>query len=150
MHSNNSVKVINKFEAQKKLSYLWFIASAFLILIFVLFSINGKFNSDNKDAWQWLLQQITPILSLITAAFLSDSRDISAPKKIKKHYFVLTFSSSIVYFFILIVTVFSLTWSMSINNISAYEHLHSSSVYLIPILGVVTALLGIFFAKEES
>lgn len=150
MSRNKSLSFISKFDGQKKISNLWFLSSFLIILLFLAFTLTDRFGEQTKDAWQWILQQLIPSLTLIISVFFNSSKQDKNQKRIKLYYFRLTFYLSLGYFVLLFFTVFSLPVAIEFSKRSGYEFLQLSSVYLIPYLGVVMASMGMFFTKEEK
>jgi hypothetical protein len=150
MVTGKSINYINKFLAQKKMCALWFIYSFVIILIFVTFTITNRFNVHTSDAWQWLLQQIVPVLTLMVGVFVNSSHNNSDTRKIKKFYFRLAIFLSLGYLVLLTLTILSIPFAYKFTSMSAYDFLKRCTVYLIPFLGIATASLGIFFTKEEA
>ena len=149
-NSNKGVKTRYKFEAQKKISTLWFILSFFLILLFVIFTFTNRFEENVGDAWQWLLQQLIPTLTLFIGVFVAASQEKLKNIKVNSFYFKLTYNLSIAYFFLLILTILAIPYAVLALEKTVYEYLQLSSTYLIPVLGLVTASIGIFFSKEGN
>ncbi|MGM0409031.1 MAG: hypothetical protein ACQERU_13705 [Bacteroidota bacterium] len=141
---------MNKFKAQRRIASLWFILSFFLILLFVLFTFTNRFDKNSEDAWQWLLQQLIPSLTLFIGVFVAASQEKLKDIKVSSFYFKLTYYLSIGYFFLMILTILAIPYAVLNLDKTVYEYLQSSSSYLIPVLGLVTASLGIFFSKEEK
>jgi hypothetical protein len=142
-----SVDNINMYVAQKRLCVLWFVLSFFMILLFVLFTVTNKFGTQTSDAWQWILQQILPVLTLITGVFVNTSRQSTGIKNIRKFYYRLCMLLSSGYFFFLIITILAIPFAYQYASKSGYDFLKTSSLYLLPLLAIVTASLGIFFTK---
>ena len=148
--SNTSVGYINKFKAQRRIASLWFVLSFILILLFVLFTFTNRFDKNTGDAWQWLLQQLIPSLTLFIGVFVAASQEKLKDIKVRSFYFKLTYYLSIAYFFLLFLTILATPYAVLALEKTVYEYLQLSSTYLIPVLGLVTASLGIFFSKEEK
>jgi len=149
MARKKSTTLIDKYLAQKRISRLWLISSFIIILMFVIFSITSRFGNKEEDAWQWLLQQLIPILTLIISTFVNSSQTEETEKKVKLFHFKIAFYLSLGYFLLLIITIFSMPFAAKYSQISGYDLLKKSSLYLLPFLGLVTAALGMFFSKDE-
>ncbi|MES2044681.1 MAG: hypothetical protein V4475_12455 [Pseudomonadota bacterium] len=50
----------------------WAITGAIGVLLITAQSIGGKYGEDSELAWNWLLGQFTPALSILTAAAFAD------------------------------------------------------------------------------
>lgn len=141
---------IDKFSAQKKLSVLWFICSFAVILLFVVFTVTPRFENIVNDAWQWLLNQIIPVLTLFIGIFVKASSGKTKPVKVNIFYYRLTWYLSLGYFLLLFLTIFAIPLAFIYTNRGTLDFLKLSSAYLIPFLGLVTASLGMFFSAREQ
>jgi uncharacterized membrane protein len=50
----------------------WLFVAIIAILIVTMQSVSGKYGNDSEQAWNWLLGQFTPALSILTSAAFSD------------------------------------------------------------------------------
>ena len=148
--SNTSVGYINKFKAQRRIASIWFILSFILFLLFVLFTFTNRFDENSVDAWQWLLQQLIPSLTLFIGVFVATYQKKLEDVKVNSFYYKLTYYLPIGYFFLMILTILAIPYAVLNLNKTVYEYLQLSSTWLIPVLGLVTASLGIFFSMEEK
>ena len=62
------MRLTSKYSAQKKISILWFVASAIFIPIFLLISV-PRTAAGSTENFEWLINYISPTLSLIASAF---------------------------------------------------------------------------------
>jgi Ni/Fe-hydrogenase subunit HybB-like protein len=149
-NEDSGITFYSKFKAQKRISTLWFILSFILILLFVIFTFTNRFEANTADAWQWLMQQLIPSLTLFIGVFVSASQEKLQEIKVRAFFYKLTFGLSIAYFFLLILTLLAIPYAVLALEKTVYEYLQLSSTYLIPVLGLVTASLGMFFSREEK
>jgi len=144
------MRLTSKYSAQKKISILWFVASAIFITIFLLISV-PRTEAGSTETFEWLLNYISPTLSLITSAFVytANNRETLLKKNIDIFFVRMVIFSSIFYlgflFIILLITPFS-----DRADISFIDHLKRYSLILGFIQTLLVVLLGIFFVKEES
>ena len=144
------MKLTSKYAAQKQLSILWFIASAIFITLFLLISI-PRTDPGSTETFEWLLNFISPTLSLITSAFVysANNREALLKKNIDTFFVRMVMLSSIFYlgflFTVLLITPFS-----DRADISFINHIKRFSLILGFIQTILVVLLGIFFVKEES
>jgi hypothetical protein len=133
-------------KAKKRLAILWFLLSGFIILL-MIYLVNGKLVDFSNKAWNWLLPNIFPTLTLILTVFVTDfqnSRNENG-KQVKKFYFRLSFYLSLVYLSIIIGILLSPIWGYNILKV-----IEGSNLYLGPIQGLVAASLGFFFFNNNS
>ena len=141
---------MKKIDAQIRISKVWFICGPIIFIVFLILQISGRFGKDSADAWQWLISQVLPTLTLISSVFIilskakKDGGELTTP-----YFFRLAFYGSIFFF----VCLFGVVLSIPLGEIidpekSSYEFLDSMTIPLSAVLSIVTALVGIFFAKE--
>ena len=139
---------MNRFTAQRKLAILWFINAAIIGLIFVIFTINGRFGDKSSDGWQWFSQNIVPTLTLMIGTFAASISQGPSTVDIEKFYFQLSYYISWFYFAALYLTIFLAPVALNQNELSFVELLNSSKIYLNIVQGIVTFSLGLFFTKR--
>ena len=143
-------KLTSKYDAQKSISMLWFISSAIFIVFFLLISV-PRTDPGSTESFEWLLNYISPVLSLIAGAFVytANNREALLKKSIDVFFVRMVISGSIFYlgflFVILLITPFSEKADMSF-----IKHLKRFSLVLGFIQTILVGMLGIFFVKEET
>ena len=139
------MKVINLRKGKRKLAVLWFTFSIIIFIILFLQSLNGLFDSFEKESWNWFINNIIPSLSLIVSVFVLDALNLSDSEKVvERFYFRLSYVISFVY---LLSMLFTLLYR-PFTEYSPIEILEKSKFWLAPFQGLVTASLGFFFFKE--
>lgn len=133
-------------KAKKNLAMPWFIAGALLFVIMFIQTIGGKFEDKNIEAWGWFTQNLLPTLSLIITVIVADSSTEIADREIEKFYFNLAFGISIFYLFV----IFSVLLVQPFAEKGIIPWLQSSTIYLGPFQGLVTAAVGMFFLKKSK
>lgn len=141
------MKKISKKICKKRISVTWFIFSCILFLIFIIQTIMGYYGNQLSNAWGWLLPNILPSLSLIISTIIFDATNTTTSNKyIDAFFYRFTLCFSIFYFIcLLLVVVLS-------PKFSTYpiQQMRFSCIWLGPLQGLTTGLLGIFFVKQES
>jgi len=133
---------IDKVAAQKKLAVLWFILSGVLILLFIVFTITRRFDDKASKGWEWLSQNILPILTLMVATFSANVREPAAKSNtVDRFHFNLAYGISIFYLMILFLTIFS----APVAHLSIIDLLEQSKLYLVILQSIVSFVLGLFF-----
>ena len=144
------MRLTSKYAAQKKISILWFISSGIFIALFLFISI-PRTESGSTETFEWLINYISPSLSLIASAFVytANNRETLLKKNIDTFFVRIVILSSVFYlsflFIILLITPFS-----DRADISFTDHLKRFSLILGFVQTTLLILLGIFFIKEES
>jgi uncharacterized membrane protein SirB2 len=136
---------IDSKEARKNITLWCFILSATLLLIFIIQTVNGKFEDKSSDAWYWIAPNIFPFLGLVSGGYLLNKTEITNTT-VDISYYRLSLYSAIFYYVILLITILSYPWS---DN-SILEHYRKANIYLAPIQSVVSGLLGLFFVKGNK
>jgi hypothetical protein len=140
----------SKLKAQKRLSILWFVSSAILIMLFIAFTFLGRFDSKNEEAWAWLSQNIIPTLTLMVGTFYINVNQSTDDKKIDIFYYRLCYAMSVFYMAVLFATILFSPIVFEVKHISIIELFQESKIFLIIIQGIMTYTLGLFFVKENK
>ena len=116
-------------------------------MLIILQSIFGKYQNDVEKAWSWFLPTIMPTLSLIVGVLVSDafSQD-QATLKIDKFIYNISFGFSLVYLLMIYLVLFL----QPLTQMTVFEVMHISNLWLGPFQGLVGASLTVFFVRRES
>jgi hypothetical protein len=135
-------QTMDKLSAQKKLAILWFVLSGVLILLFIAFTFTKHFDNKASKGWEWLSQNILPILTLMMATFSSSIKEPSSKRTtVDRFHFSLAYGISIFYLTILYLTVLA----APIARLSIIDVLEQSKLYLVILQSIVSYVLGLFF-----
>lgn len=140
------MKNINFYEGQRKIAYMWFGFSAILFLLIFLQYILGKFENKNQEAWGWFFGLILPNLTLMLTVFVTDTNNKDDTSEIRMFYYRLTAGLSIFYF--MSISLIILLQPMIQKPI--IQLMSESNLFLVPIQGVVSGSIGLFFVKKEK
>ncbi|MCI5138576.1 MAG: hypothetical protein D3922_09220, partial [Candidatus Electrothrix sp. AR1] len=130
-----------------RLAIIWFCGGGGLYLFLIFQSAFGFYGGDEKsirEVWGWFLPNILPTLSLIIGSTFT-FRHTQSTEKISRMAARFYYFLSIGYLLTLGLTIYivpiphELGIKLSINRI---EFLKSSSLWLAPFQGLVTATLG--------
>ncbi len=132
-------------EARKNITFWCFTLSTFLLLIFIIQTVNGKFEDKLSDAWLWISPNIFPFLGLVSGGYLLNTTEINNTT-VDRFYYRLSLYFTIFYFVILFITI--MFYPLSDNSI--LEHYRKANIYLVPIQSIVNGLLGLFFVKGNK
>lgn len=135
---------INFFKAKRSLTWLWFLYGGFLFTIFFIQNLTGRYDEIAKQAWEWFLPNILPVLSLIfTTQFVSST--INKNQKVEKFLYLICLILSFSYLSAILLIIFSYS-SIKGNIIEFYK---SYNIVLISLQSLVTASLGLFFVNRN-
>ena len=136
-------------KAQKNLSKVWFIWSAFLWLLMIVYTITGRFEGvDLRAAWDWFLPLNLPPLALMVSTFAISALSGGGEKKsVDRRIFVVGIGLSCFYLFVL--TLILLANPLQFTKTPTVVLMQSSMLFLGPINGLVTSALGVFFVSQS-
>lgn len=155
-------KTINYSKAQNRLVAQWCIFSGVIFVIYFVQTLTGKFEGQVSDVWEWLMQFIIPPLTLMIGVLISKMSSQSTDKETNLFYFRL--ASGISYFFLILLLLSSVlvplihqsqnsailvTEITEENQITIIEAFKYYNIFLIPIQGITTLVLGLFFTKSK-
>lgn len=136
--------VISFSQAKKKMAVVWLLFSAAIFTLFIILTIT-KFGEESQVAWNWLLPSILPTLSLIIGILVTDAKTNTPEEhKVNKFYYYLALGFSIFYLSLL----FCLILFHGKFPIGIDEMFRRSNLFLAPIQGLVSAVIGIFYYKS--
>jgi cytochrome bd-type quinol oxidase subunit 2 len=129
-------------KARKRLTFLWFSGFGILLMIFVIQHLNGKFEDRSSEAWKWFFSYTLTFISLVSGTFFMDMRK-SKSEKVDKTYFNLSFFAS--FFYLIILFLIFLMYPFS--GTSILDFYANCDIFLLPLQGIVSGIIGIFFIK---
>ena len=145
-----TTELIGLSDAKKRLALLWFPASGALFLLVMLQTAFGHYGDHWRDAWSWLLPTIVPSLSLMVAVFSMDLRGNSdTDRQVERFGFSLCFWISVFYFGTVALTILLGPMAEQFGT-SSLDLMTESQLWLAPLQGIVSGVLGWFFVKPES
>jgi hypothetical protein len=136
--------------AQIRLAVLWLLSAALIFVLFLWETVTGKVGTDWQKAWAWFLPTVVPTLSLIVGGVVFASRDpATASNTVDRSLFWLAYLLSAFYLIVVIGTLLLMHIALGGTKTDPLVYLSSSSVWLIPIQGVVGLALGAFFTSRQ-
>ncbi len=137
---------IEMIKAKKKIATLWFIFSGVILLLIMIQSIMGRFETKSDEAWGWILPTIIPTLSLILSIFIVDIRNTRSSKIfVDIFYYRLTISFSAFY----LLTVLLIILLQPFTGTPIITLMKNSNIFLGPFQGLVSSSMVFFFFKES-
>lgn len=140
-------KSIIFFEAQKRISILWFLYAGLIFMVILLQTLLNKFGSKTDEVWNWILPNLVPTLSIILTVFLAEIGKLKeSVKNVNVFYFRLVLFLSLFYLTILFLIILIIPFISD----SFIDIINSSNLYLAPLQGLVGIAIGFFFVKSEK
>jgi len=133
--------------AKRKIGLLWFLACGGLTIVVVIQSLLGHYGTAISDVWSWYLPTVVPTLSLIVGVFVADAKRTSTqPASVDTFVFLLAIGFSTVYLCFVGLPILVEPFV----DVPPLTLMKTSNLWLIPLQGMVIALLGVFFIKKTS
>ena len=155
-------KTISYSKAQKKLIVQWFIFSAAVFIIFLIQTLTGKYEGHNSEVWEWVFQFITPPLTLMIGVLINQLSATPSDKEVDIFYYRIALGFSIFFLVLLLISsilvplmhynqnsTILITTITEENKKTIMDAFGSYNAFLIPISGLTTLTLGLFFTKSE-
>ncbi len=150
------MKKINFITARKKLVLHWLVVSAVIFIIYFVEARIGRYGQHEGDVWEWLFKYLTPPLSLMIGVLIIQVSAQSSDQEIDLFYFRLAMGMS--YFFLVIlflsaflVPIIHLQQNQNLIITEQKTIIKAFNTYnsiLLPLQGLTTLTLGIFFSKK--
>ncbi len=131
-------------DVRKKLLAIWLSFSALLLIFFLLQALSGKYAGIESVAWIWIFVQLMPGLALLLAVTLFQ---LKRGKAILRWVFWAV--AGLMVLFLLFVLVSLAGISGGAGGQSLRDGFTGSYRYLLPMQGLVLAVLGLLFFKKE-
>ena len=133
------------------LAGIWLLGSVLLFIVMILRSSDPANPADVTTAmWKWLLPNVMPFVTLVVTAVVVIAQDGAAvtarTDRVGGLSFIVAAGASIVYIAALSLMLFSK--ALLVAKAPA-EFLGSTSIWVTPVQGVVSAALGVFFVKPR-
>lgn len=134
------------FQAQKKISLLWFVFSGIIFLLIFFQTLFGKYEDKIEVVWNWLLPNLIPTLSIILSVFFAEFNQRKRKEKhVDRFYYKLVIILSLFYLCVLLLIILL---DPFINK-SFLETISKSNYYLVPLQCIVGISIGFFFVKSN-
>ncbi len=150
------MKKVDFYTSRKTLLTHWIVASLVIFVTYFVVARMGRFGASEGEVWSWLFQFILPPLSLMIGVLIVTVTQPPAALEIDAFFFRLALGMS--YFFLLLIFLSAflvplihlqqnanLIVTEQIPLIKAFKSYDS---ILIPVQGLSTLTLGLFFSKK--
>ncbi|MES2276660.1 MAG: hypothetical protein V4592_11610 [Bacteroidota bacterium] len=141
---------ISKYKAQKRLTAVWFIGSALLLLLILVWMIGDKF--PNEDITPWVLQNVGPYLTLITTTFIVSYTQTTKQEdvEIDGFFYKLSVGATIFYFLVLFLILFNITIKDFHTDTDSLATVLKKTDKILPFFqSILGGILGVFFVKKK-
>ncbi len=155
-------RTIEYANAQKKLVVLWCTFSLAVFILFFIQTLTGKYLGHMGEVWEWVLQFIIPPLTLIIGVLISQVTSEPNTRKVDIFYFRLALGFSLFFLVLLflsamIVPVLHQAQNSSVliseiteeNKRTIIDAFESYNAFLMPVQGISTLTLGLFFSRTK-
>ena len=137
---------------KNRLATIWLVGVAAVFVLFLIQSVLRKYPGSLQEAWQWFLPTWLPTLSLMVGVFVADaSREPHKENLPDPFIYKLARGLSVFYLIVLLLTLLLEPLATRAGTAdSALSFLKMSNLWLAPLQGLVSAILGAFFIKRAS
>ena len=140
--------MISMSSSKKILGTIWVVGFLLPFLLLIIMTNNNTLQ-DTTGAWGWFLPTMLPTISLIVAVFVSDAIKPDSPER-RVSGFVLGLACVFSLLYIGLVLWVAIDIPLSTSPAKLTELLKNSNLYLGPIQGLLTAILGFFFVNRSK
>lgn len=150
------MKKVDFYHSRKKLLTHWIVASLVIFMTYFVVARMGRFGTSEGEVWSWLFQFLLPPLSLMIGVLIVTVTQTPAAQEIDSFFFRLALGMSYVFLLLLFLSAFLVPIMHLQENaelivteqtplIKAFKSYDS---ILIPVQGLSTLTLGLFFSKK--
>lgn len=132
--------------ARRKIALVWYGGGGLLFVFILIQTFFGRYGTQPEKAWTWLLPTIMPTLSLITGVLVAKKPSDNPDQSPDPFLFRLAMTLSIFY----LAVVFMTLLLAPLSELTIYELMAKSNLWLAPMQGLVTASLGVFFTQKKN
>ena len=126
------------------LAMTWLVGGAIVVLTVIMQATLGHYGTAAREAWAWLFPNLFPTLTLVLGVTgLTKVGEVGNPDATQK-LFLLAMGASIFYLLVLAIPIFAQPFVAG----DPMDALRQASLWLGPLQGVASTLLGVFFARE--
>jgi hypothetical protein len=135
-------------KCKRKIAIIWGFFSLILYTIIFIQTLSGKHDGYTNEIWGWLLQSTLPTLTLTIGMITFDTYNPSSNENISinKFTFYIASTLSIVYLSLILTIILY----QPISGKPLWQLGSSSNIYLAPIQGLVSGVVGLFFSKANK
>jgi uncharacterized integral membrane protein len=144
MENRNSVPLD---AARSRLAWVWFIGTAFVLVLVIIQSLMNRYGSRTQEAWEWLLPTIMPTLGMILSGLICTALDpLSSEVFVRRSFVRVALWLSGFYQALILLTILS----QPFTDLDPIDLMHRSNLWLGPIQGLVGAAIGVLFVSKQK
>jgi cytochrome c-type biogenesis protein CcmH/NrfF len=134
-------------KGQQSIAILWFIGGGLAMTILIAQSMAKTWGSWVSDAWSWLLPAILPTLTLIISTVVVEStQQRKSRTEVNSFAYYLCIGLSAFY----LICVLTVLLSINFVQIKPLDLMKMSSLWLAPLQGLLSGIIGVFFVKQAG
>ena len=134
-------------KGQQTLAVLWFCGGGLAMIILIVQSIAGTWGTWVSDAWSWLLPTILPTLTLILSTVVVEATQQRVSRsEVNLFAYYLCLGLSAFY----LICIVSILFTVNFVQIKPLELMKMSSLWLAPLQGLLSGIIGVFFVKQTE
>lgn len=127
------------------LAITWLAGGGIVVLTVIMQATLGHYGSEAREAWAWLFPNLFPTLTLVLGITgLTKAGDVADPDATRK-LFIIAMAASLFYLLVLAMPIFLQPFVAG----DPVDALRQANLWLGPLQGVVSTLLGVFFTRES-
>ena len=132
-------------DTRKKLLWLWIGATAVLVLLVLVQTLNGIYEDIEGAAWSWVFVHLIPALLLLFIALLLNKN----PSKVLPHAtFQALYLGSLAYLLLMLISLLALPLAMRSQSIESYLSL--TYYWLLPFQGLLLIAFAMLYFRKET
>ncbi len=130
-----------------RLSAVWLAGSCVILMLVVLQSLLGKYQSKTQEAWGWLLPTLMPTLGMIVSVLGYTALDSRASDfMVRKTFVRIAIWLSVFYQVLILLTILI----QPFVGADPIDLMHTSNLWLGPFQGIVGSALGVLFVSKQQ
>lgn len=127
------------------LAVTWLVGGAVIVLTMIMQATLGHYGTQARDAWEWLFPNLFPTLTLVLGVTGFTKAGVAGKPDSTRMLFILSMGISIFYMLILAMPIFLQPFVAG----DPVDALRQSNLWLGPVQGLASTLLGVFFTREK-
>ena len=135
-------------KCKRNITILWGVSALLLYSIVFFQTLTDKHAGHINDVWGWLLQCTLPTLSLMIGMINFETYNPTGAHNIPVNKF--TYYIALILSGVYLILIFMIVLFQPISGKLLWELGKNSNIYLAPIQGLVSGVIGLFFSKQVN
>lgn len=146
MQRISNTDLISLDAVRARLSVVWLGGASLILLLVVLQSLLGKYQTKTQEAWGWLLPTIMPTLGMIVSVLGYTALETRASSFVVRKVFArIAIWLSVFYQALILLTILI----QPFVGTDPIDLMHTSNLWLGPFQGLVGSALGVLFVSKQ-